>query len=320
MRDSDRFLSRTAGLDQVLPVRPSNVALPVDRFGLAAIAGKVFSRELATPDLDHLDLELPSVEDAMADVQRRMENLVEASFDDLIAHCHKRLEVAAYFLALLELARWGSDRSESIRLEWPHHRFHSSSLGRRSDGSFVNVRAILESILFVAENPVPIEEMAEVLEIPRTEVEAALQSMQADLEQRGSGLVLRQAGGGWRLYSHPDSLPFLERFASTASAKRLSGAALEVLAIIAYRQPVSRGQVAEIRGVDSESSIHTLERLGLIEEASRLPGPGNPAIYRTTTLFLEKVGVNQLSELPPLADHVPPAEVMDALEETFRPR
>ncbi len=107
MRESDRFLPRTAGLDQVLPVRPANFGLPVDRFGLAAIAGKVFARELAVPDLDHFDLELPSVEAAMADVQRRMESLVEASFDDLIIHCHHRLEVGAYFLALLELARWG---------------------------------------------------------------------------------------------------------------------------------------------------------------------------------------------------------------------
>jgi segregation and condensation protein B len=131
--------------------------------------------------------------------------------------------------------------------------------------------------------------------------------------------VLRQAGGGYRLYSNPEAYPYLERFASSATARRISGAALEVLAVIAYRQPVSRGQIAEIRGVDSDSAIRTLERMGLVEEAGRLPGPGNPAIYRTTPLFLEKLGVNRLEELPPLADHVPPAEVVEALEETFRP-
>ena len=180
-------------------------------------------------------------------------------------------------------------------------------------------RAILEAVLFVAEAPVPIAELAEVLELPLTKVTEELEALATDLAARNSGLVLRQTGGGWRLYSHPDAFEFLERFASTAGAKRLSAAALEVLAVIAYRQPVSRGQVAEIRGVDSESSIHTLERLGLIEEAARLPGPGNPAVYRTTALFLEKLGVNRLDELPPLADHVPPAEVMEALEETFRP-
>ena len=180
-------------------------------------------------------------------------------------------------------------------------------------------RAILEAVLFVAEAPVPIAELSEVLEMPLTTVTDELEALVADLVSRGSGLVLRQTGGGWRLYSHPDAFEFLERFASTAGAKRISSAALEVLAVIAYRQPVSRGQVAEIRGVDSESSIHTLERLGLIEESARLAGPGNPAVYRTTPLFLEKLGVNRLDELPPLADHVPPAEVMEALEETFRP-
>ena len=125
-------------------------------------------------------------------------------------------------------------------------------------------------------------------------------------------------GGGWRLYTKPDAYPYLERFASTATATRLSGAALEVLAIVAYKQPVSRGQVTELRGVDSESSLRTLERRGLIEEAGRLPTPGNPAVYRTTRLFLERLGLRSLDDLPPLADHVPPADVVESLEETFR--
>ena len=183
----------------------------------------------------------------------------------------------------------------------------------------MNTRAALEAILFVTESPVPIEELAEVLELPRQQVQDELDDLASDLVTRESGLVLRQAGGGYRLYSNPEAYPYLERFASSATARRISGAALEVLAVIAYRQPVSRGQIAEIRGVDSDSAIRTLERMGLVEEAGRLPGPGNPAIYRTTPLFLEKLGVNRLEELPPLADHVPPAEVVEALEETFRP-
>jgi segregation and condensation protein B len=183
----------------------------------------------------------------------------------------------------------------------------------------MNTRAALEAILFVTESPVPIEELAEVLEIPKQQVQVELDDLASDLVTRESGLVLRQAGGGYRFYSNPDAYPFLERFASSATARRISGAALEVLAVIAYRQPVSRGQIAEIRGVDSDSAIRTLERMGLVEEAGRLPGPGNPAVYRTTPLFLEKLGVNRLEELPPLADHVPPAEVVEALEETFRP-
>jgi segregation and condensation protein B len=183
----------------------------------------------------------------------------------------------------------------------------------------MNTRAALEAILFVTESPVPVEELAEVLELPKQQIQLELEELASDLATRESGLVLRQAGGGYRLYSNPEAYPYLERFASSATARRISGAALEVLAVIAYRQPVSRGQIAEIRGVDSDSAIRTLERMGLVEEAGRLPGPGNPAIYRTTPLFLEKLGVHRLEELPPLADHVPPAEVVEALEETFRP-
>ncbi len=179
-------------------------------------------------------------------------------------------------------------------------------------------RAILEAILFVAEGPVPLEELAEVLEMPAATVEAELEALAGHLAAAGSGITLRRRAGGWRFYSHPDTFPYLERFATTATAARLSGAALEVLAIVAYRQPVARAQVAEIRGVDSESAIRTLERRGLIEEVGRLPLPGSPTIYGTTRLFLEKLGLQSLEELPPLADHVPPAEIVETLEETFR--
>ncbi|HKX76156.1 MAG TPA: SMC-Scp complex subunit ScpB [Acidimicrobiia bacterium] len=182
----------------------------------------------------------------------------------------------------------------------------------------LSVRAALEAILFVAEAPIPVEELALVLELSRQEVVNELEALGRELEERNSGMVLREVAGGYRLYSHPDAYLYLERFSSSATARRISGAALEVLAVVAYRQPVSRGQIAEIRGVDSDSAIRTLERLGLVEEAGRLPGPGNPAVYRTTALFLEKLGLNQLSELPPLAEHIPPAEVVEVLEETFR--
>lgn len=178
--------------------------------------------------------------------------------------------------------------------------------------------AALEAILFVTDEPVPVGELAEVLELAVGDVESLLTRLESSLAGRGSGLVVRNVAGGWRLYTRPETYPFLERFSSSATARRLSAAALEVLAVIAYRQPVSRGQLAEIRGVDSDSAVRSLERLGLVEEAGRLPTPGNPAVYRTTGLFLEKLGVASLDELPPLADHVPPAEVVEVLEETFR--
>lgn len=180
-------------------------------------------------------------------------------------------------------------------------------------------KAALEAILFVTEAPVPAGELAEVLELPQSRVEELLQELTADLEARDSGVVLRSSAGGWRLYSHPEAYPYLERFSSSATARRLSPAAIETLAVVAYRQPVARSQVAEIRGVDSDSAIRTLERFGLIEEKERLNLPGNPAVYQTTNLFLEKLGLDALEDLPPLADHIPPADIVDSLEESFRP-
>ena len=177
----------------------------------------------------------------------------------------------------------------------------------------------LEAILFVAESPVPTGELAEVLELSKKEIQALLGQLETQLEEREAGVVLRSTGGGWRLYSHPDAYPYLERFASSATARRLSNAAIETLSVVAYRQPVSRTQVSEIRGVDSDSAVRTLERFGLIEEKERLSIPGNPAMYATTDLFLEKLGINSLEELPPLADHIPPADIVDSLEETLRP-
>lgn len=183
----------------------------------------------------------------------------------------------------------------------------------------MNSRSALEAILFVTESPIPVGELAEVLEISKKEVESLLEELTAELEERGSGLVVRNTAEGWRLYSHPDAYPYLERFASSATARKLSPAALETLAVIAYRQPVARAQISEIRGVDSDSAVRTLERLGLIEERERLNLPGNPAVYGTTPLFLEKLGLVSLEDLPPLADHVPPADFVDSLEDTLRP-
>lgn len=183
----------------------------------------------------------------------------------------------------------------------------------------MNDLAALEAVLFVTEHPVPAGELAEVLEIPTIKVEELLAELGRQLAARDAGLVLKSVAGGWRLYSHPDAYPYLERFSSSATARKVSPAAMEVLAVVAYRQPVSRGQIAEIRGVDSDSAVRTLERLGFVEEKERLNVPGNPAVYRTTDLFLEKLGLNDLAELPPLADHVPPSQFVDTLEESLRP-
>ena len=183
----------------------------------------------------------------------------------------------------------------------------------------MEIRSALEAILFVAETPITSQELAEVVEAPVAEVESTLESIERELTDREGGFILRQIAGGWRLYTAPDMLPYVERFAATERATRLSNAALETLAVVAYKQPVSRGQIAEVRGVDSERALHTLERRGLVREIGTAPGPGQAILYGTTELFLEKLGVNSPHDLPPLADHVPPAEIVDTLERPFRP-
>jgi segregation and condensation protein B len=177
---------------------------------------------------------------------------------------------------------------------------------------------IIEAILFVADAPVTAAELAEVTERPLPDVDDALIELATHLS-KGHGIELAAVAGGWRLYTIPDVRDHLERFASTDTSRRLSKAATETLAVIAYRQPVSRGQVTEIRGVDSEQAIRTLERRDLVQEIGRAPGPGQALLYGTTPLFLEKMGLATISDLPPLADHVPPAQIMETLEMPMRP-
>ena len=182
----------------------------------------------------------------------------------------------------------------------------------------MDVRQILEAILFVAEDPVTTEELAEVVEQPTTVVRDALDDLATELAS-DRGIVLRNVGGGWRLYTAVEALPYLEKYATTDRARRLSNAAMETLSVVAYKQPVSRGQVTEIRGVDSDHALKTLERRGLIREVGTAPGPGQAILYGTTGLFLEKMGLASVADLPALADHVPPAEIVETLEMPMRP-
>jgi segregation and condensation protein B len=176
----------------------------------------------------------------------------------------------------------------------------------------------IEAILFVSDAPVHTSEFAEVTERSLQDVTGALESLAAHLGS-DHGIELKEVAGGWRLYTRPEMLDYVERFASSEKVRKLSNAAMETLSVIAYKQPVSRGQVAEIRGVDSDHAIRTLERRDLVRDIGRAPGPGQAVLYGTTELFLEKMGVASVADLPPLADHVPPAQVMETLEMPMRP-
>lgn len=184
----------------------------------------------------------------------------------------------------------------------------------------MTVAAALEAVLFVAQAPVSSRRLSQVLEIDESRVEEELRALAGRLEPPHRGLCLERAAGGWRLYTRPETSEYVERFVSRGQVRRLSHPAQEVLAVVAYRQPVSKSQINEIRGVDSSSPLKTLERTGLIEVVGRRPVPGQPVLYGTTELLLEKLGLDSIGDLPPLSDLVPAPEVVDELAAAFASR
>jgi len=159
----------------------------------------------------------------------------------------------------------------------------------------------LEALLFVSDEPLAASVLAQALDLDRRTVEGLCDRLARDLEDRGSGLVLRNVAGGWRLFTHPDTAPTVERFVLSSRQARLTKAALETLAIVAYKQPVTRHQVSAIRGVNSDGVLRALVDRGLVEEAGREETPGRPVLYGTTPGFLERLGLPSLASLPPLA-------------------
>ena len=172
----------------------------------------------------------------------------------------------------------------------------------------------LEAILFVADEPVPLTQLAQVTETARDSVLHELNEMKARYESEQRGVTLREIGEGWRMYTHPDVAAYVERFVLAVQQPRLTQAALETLAIVAYKQPVSRQQVAQIRGVDSDGVLGTLQSRGLVHEVGRDPGPGQAVLYGTSPLFLERMGLKDLSDLPSIASMLPASSVADELE------
>ena len=175
-------------------------------------------------------------------------------------------------------------------------------------------RRAVEAMVMVAEAPVAPGLMAQLIEIPIGEVEAICAELADEYRAEGRGFELVRAAGGYRYRSHPDAESYVKRFVVSGQSARLSSAALETLAIVAYKQPLSRAQVSAIRGVNAEGAMRTLEQRGLIYEAGRDPGPGSARLFATTPAFLERLGLDSLRDLPPLVDFVPGPEVIEALE------
>ena len=172
----------------------------------------------------------------------------------------------------------------------------------------------IEAILLVAVEPLPPQLLAELTEEKVERVEGVLDELALAYERDRRGFVLARIAGGARLQTHPDLAPYVERFANRDMSHRLSTAALETLAIVAYRQPVSRGQIAALRGVNVDGVTRLLEQRGYIEVVGHAEGPGQAALYATTDLFLERLGLDSLAQLPPVEDFLPGPEVAGDFE------
>lgn len=177
----------------------------------------------------------------------------------------------------------------------------------------------IEAVLMVATEPVPVAMLAELVEQSAEQVAELCAELAATYASQERGFVLVEVAGGWRFQSHPDLAPFVERYVLEGQGGRLSAAALETLAIIAYKQPISRAQVGAIRGVSVDGVIRTLEQRRYIVEVARDPGPGQAVLFGTTALFLEKLGLASLADLPSVAEFVPDASVVEQLEQGLRP-
>jgi segregation and condensation protein B len=176
----------------------------------------------------------------------------------------------------------------------------------------------LEAVILVASEPVAAELLAQILEISIDSVETLCSSLAAAYDDAGHGFQLVKVAGGYRFQSHPDTAAYVERFILDGQRARLSGAALETLAIVAYKQPISRAQIASIRGVDPDGVLRTLQGRGYIDQVGRDPGPGQAVLWGTTPAFLEKLGLNSVSDLPPIVEFLPGADVVEALETGLR--
>ena len=176
----------------------------------------------------------------------------------------------------------------------------------------------IEAILLVAVEPLPPQLLAELTEEKVERVEGVLDELALAYERDRRGFVLARIAGGARLQTHPDLAPYVERFANRDMSHRLSTAALETLAIVAYRQPVSRGQIAALRGVNVDGVTRLLEQRGYIEVVGHAEGPGQAALYATTDLFLERLGLDSLAQLPAVEDFLPGPEVAGEFERDLR--
>lgn len=177
------------------------------------------------------------------------------------------------------------------------------------------VKGAVEAMLFVTDEPVGALTLAKMLDCDPALVEDALSTLRDELAGSDRGIQLREVAGGWRLFTHPAYHELIEQYVLSWDTRKLSAAAMETLAVVAYAQPVTRAGVASVRGVNSDSSINSLVEKGLVREAGVADTPGNPVLYATTRAFLEKFGLRSTADLPPLDDFAPDDETRRLITE-----
>jgi len=181
-----------------------------------------------------------------------------------------------------------------------------------------HVAPAVEAILLVAEDPLAPELLAQLVGTSTDHVVAVCERLAAEYETDGRGFTLNRVAGGYRYQTANEQAPYVERFVLDGQSSRLSAAALETLAVVAYKQPVSRNQIAAIRGVNVDGVMRTLQQRGYVDEVARDPGPGQAVLYGTTPTFLERLGLDSVDDLPPLGDFFPDTGVVEALERGLR--
>lgn len=180
------------------------------------------------------------------------------------------------------------------------------------------LKGILEALFFVADEPLSLSRLSEVTGEKRTDIKECLEELAAEYVKKNRGFQLREIGGGYRLYTHPAYAPYIEKLVLASDFRRLTQASLETLSIIAYKQPMTRHEIGEIRGVNAEAVISSLLEKGLIEEAGRKDSAGQPILYRTTRVFLEAFGLKSLEDLPPIEEFEPDEQTRREIEEKLR--
>jgi segregation and condensation protein B len=182
----------------------------------------------------------------------------------------------------------------------------------------LEARAI-EAVLIAAVEPVGAGLLAELLEVPVEQIDPLVEELAESCRIEGRGFEVVRIAGGYRIQTHPDLASHVERFANVGVSSRLSAAALETLAIVAYKQPVSRAQISALRGVNVDGVVRLLEHRGYIAAVGKASGPGQAVLYATTDAFLERLGLDRLEQLPPVEDLLPGPEAVAELEEQMRP-